>query len=105
VRRVALDPRCSISAPGSRDSFAIGWERCRVQGVELSTDGTVLDADLVVIGSSAVVPTTAWLDARGSRSRKGSSRTPHCTSPTDVVVPGTWRWFDEGLGDHIRIEH
>jgi NADPH-dependent 2,4-dienoyl-CoA reductase/sulfur reductase-like enzyme len=75
-----------------------------VQGVELD-DGTVLDADLVVIGIG-VVPTTAWLDGSGLEISNGVVADATLHVADDVVVAGDMaRWFDEGLGDHIRIEH
>ena len=82
-----------------------GSNAATVGGVELD-DGTVVDADVVVVGIG-VVPTTAWLaDPRGSSCLTAWSPTPRCTPADDIVVAGdVARWFDEGLGSHIRIEH
>ncbi len=75
-----------------------------VDGVELD-DGRVLDADVVVIGIG-VVPTTGWLDDSGLEVSNGVVADATLHAADDVVVAGdVARWFDQGLGAHIRIEH
>jgi 3-phenylpropionate/trans-cinnamate dioxygenase ferredoxin reductase subunit len=75
-----------------------------VDGVELD-DGTVLDADVVVVGIG-VVPTTAWLEGSGLEIADGVVADATLHVADDVVVAGdVARWFDQGLGAHVRIEH
>jgi 3-phenylpropionate/trans-cinnamate dioxygenase ferredoxin reductase subunit len=75
-----------------------------VDGVELA-DGAVLDADVVVIGIG-VVPTTEWLEGSGLLVSDGVVAEATLHAGDDVVVAGDIaRWFDEGLGVHVRIEH
>jgi NADPH-dependent 2,4-dienoyl-CoA reductase/sulfur reductase-like enzyme len=75
-----------------------------VDGVELD-DGAVLDADVVVIGIG-VVPTTRWLEGSGLEVADGVVADATLHAAADVVVAGDMaRWFDEGLGTHVRIEH
>ncbi|HEY5025554.1 MAG TPA: FAD-dependent oxidoreductase [Acidimicrobiales bacterium] len=75
-----------------------------VDGVELD-DGTVLDGDVVVIGIG-VVPTTGWLEDSGLEISNGVVADATLHVADDVVVAGDMaRWFDQGLGAHIRIEH
>jgi 3-phenylpropionate/trans-cinnamate dioxygenase ferredoxin reductase subunit len=75
-----------------------------VNGVELD-DGRVLDADAVVIGIG-VVPTTRWLEGSGLEIANGVVAQSTLHVADDVVVAGDMaRWFDQGVGAHIRIEH
>jgi NADPH-dependent 2,4-dienoyl-CoA reductase/sulfur reductase-like enzyme len=75
-----------------------------VDGVELD-NGTVVDADLVVIGIG-VVPTTAWLEGTGLELADGVVAEATLHVDDDVVVAGDMaRWFDRRLDAHIRIEH
>jgi NADPH-dependent 2,4-dienoyl-CoA reductase/sulfur reductase-like enzyme len=75
-----------------------------VDGVELD-DGAVLDADVVVIGIG-VVPTTGWLEGSGLEISDGVVADATLHAADGVVVAGdVARWFDEGLGAHVRIEH
>ena len=76
----------------------------RVGSVELD-DGTEVDADVVVVGIG-VVPATDWLEGSGLEVSNGVVAGPTLHAAPDVVVAGdVARWFDEGLGRHIRIEH
>jgi len=75
-----------------------------VDGVVLD-DGRVLDCDVVVIGIG-VVPTTGWLEGSGLELADGVVADATLHVADDVVVAGdTARWFDQGVGAHIRIEH
>jgi NADPH-dependent 2,4-dienoyl-CoA reductase/sulfur reductase-like enzyme len=75
-----------------------------VAGVELD-DGTVLDAHAVVIGIG-VEPTTQWLDGSGLEISNGVVADATLHVAEDAVAAGDMaRWFDEGVGAHIRIEH
>ena len=76
----------------------------RWRGVELD-DGTVLDADVVVIGIG-VVPTTQWLEGSGLEISNGVVADATLHVADHVVVAGDMaRWFDQGLGATVRIEH
>jgi 3-phenylpropionate/trans-cinnamate dioxygenase ferredoxin reductase component len=76
----------------------------RVIGVALD-DGSVLDADVVVVGIG-VVPTTAWLEGSGLELADGVVADATLHAAEDVVVAGdVARWFDEGLDALVRIEH
>jgi len=76
----------------------------RVSGVELD-DGRVVDADAVVIGIG-VVPTTTWLDSSALELSNGVVADATLHAADDVVVAGdVARWFNEGLGAYVRIEH
>lgn len=77
----------------------------RVEGIRLS-DGTRIDADLVVVGIGAI-PNTEWLEGSGLALENGVVCDAHCaTSAPGVVAAGdVARWFHEGYGEHVRIEH
>jgi len=75
-----------------------------VDSVELD-DGTVVEADVVVVGIG-VVPTTDWLVGSGLEVSDGVVADATLHVADDIVVAGdAARWFDQGLGAHIRIEH
>ncbi|HXQ90841.1 MAG TPA: FAD-dependent oxidoreductase [Acidimicrobiales bacterium] len=85
-------------------TFRAGPGGRAVDGVELD-DGTVLDADLVVVGIG-VVPTTEWLTGSGLELSDGVVADATLHVAEHVVVAGDMaRWFDEHLGAHTRIEH
>ncbi|MFJ3774573.1 NAD(P)/FAD-dependent oxidoreductase [Streptomyces sp. NPDC090075] len=74
--------------------------------VELA-DGSVLSADIVLVGVGAV-PDLAWLDGAGSRAAGGLA----CDERGRAVgLPGVWAvgdaaaWWDPGTGAHRRNEH
>ena len=76
----------------------------RVRGVSLA-DGSVLDADVVVVGIG-VAPTTTWLEGSGLEIADGVVADATLHAADDVVVAGdVARWFDQGLGALVRIEH
>lgn len=74
-------------------------------GVELS-DGTVIDADLIVAGIGAV-PNTALAQAAGLELENGIKVNEHlCTSDPDIYAAGdVANAFHPLLGLHIRSEH
>jgi len=62
-------------------------------------------ADVVVVGIG-VVPTTDWLAGSGLDVDNGVRADATLHAADDVVVAGDMaRWFDERIGDEIRIEH
>ena len=76
----------------------------RVTGVGL-IDGSVIPADVVVVGIG-VVPTTDWLADSGLDVDNGVRADATLHGADHVVVAGDLaRWFDERLGEEIRIEH
>ncbi|MGC9670723.1 NAD(P)/FAD-dependent oxidoreductase [Planosporangium sp. 12N6] len=77
----------------------------RVERVRL-TDGTVLPADLVVVGIGAA-PATGWLDGSGLTLDNGIV----CDETLFTGVPGVYaagdvaRWYNPLFGRHMRLEH
>jgi 3-phenylpropionate/trans-cinnamate dioxygenase ferredoxin reductase subunit len=81
-----------------------GDAESHVTGVVLD-DGTVLDADAVVVGIG-VRPTTRWLEDSGLELFDGVVADATLFAADDVVVAGdVARWFAEDVGAHVRIEH
>jgi 3-phenylpropionate/trans-cinnamate dioxygenase ferredoxin reductase component len=76
----------------------------RVEAVRL-TDGTLLPADLVVVGIGGR-PATAWLAGSGLDLTDGVVCDQH-----GRAAPGVWaagdvaRWFSPLFGEHLRVEH
>lgn len=78
----------------------------RVEKVELS-NGTVLDADLVVMGLG-VVPATAWLDDSGLEIDNGvncDDRLRAIGRPGVYAVGDVARWTHPIFDESIRVEH
>jgi 3-phenylpropionate/trans-cinnamate dioxygenase ferredoxin reductase subunit len=76
----------------------------QVKGVAL-IDGSVIAADVVVVGIG-VTPSTDWLVGSGLDIDNGVRADSGLYAADDVVVAGDLaRWFDEGIGAEIRIEH
>ena len=79
--------------------------RDRVEGVRL-TDGTVLAADVVVVGVG-VAPATGWLEGSGLELRDGIV----CDASLAAGPPGVYaagdvcRWPNELFGEEMRVEH
>ncbi len=68
-------------------------------------DGTVLGADVVVVGVG-VRPDSDWLEGSGLEVRDGVVCDARLFAADDVVVAGDLaRWFDQRVGDELRIEH
>ena len=77
----------------------------RVERVRLA-DGSVVDADLVVVGIGAF-PNTAWLESSGLELQDGVVCDATCATKADGVVAAgdVARWYHEGYGESVRIEH
>ncbi|MEM7413683.1 MAG: FAD-dependent oxidoreductase [Myxococcota bacterium] len=77
----------------------------RVEGVVL-TNGDTLPADVVVVGIGAT-PATDWLEDSGLALNDGVVCDGTCaTEAPGVVAAGdVARWYHEGYGEHVRIEH
>jgi 3-phenylpropionate/trans-cinnamate dioxygenase ferredoxin reductase subunit len=77
----------------------------RVERVRLS-DGSEVPADVVVVGIGAV-PATDWLASSGLEIDDGVVCDASCATraPGVVAVGDVARWYHEGYGESIRIEH
>lgn len=75
----------------------------RVQRVRL-TDGSVIDADVVVAGIG-VTPEVGWLDGSGLTLDDGVVCDETCLAADDVVAAGdVARWFNPRYGETMRVE-
>jgi NADPH-dependent 2,4-dienoyl-CoA reductase/sulfur reductase-like enzyme len=76
----------------------------RVAGVVLS-DGTTLEADVVVVGVG-VVPNTEWLEGSGLTIDNGVVCDETCLAAPGVVAAGDIaRWPNRRFGEVMRVEH
>lgn len=76
----------------------------RVERVVLS-DGTVLEADVVVVGIG-VVPNTEWLEGSGLTIDNGVVCDATCLAAPGIVAAGdVARWPNEAFGEVMRVEH
>ena len=75
-----------------------------VEGV-LLTDGTLIEADLVIVGIGAV-PNTEWLENSGLTIDDGVCCDETCLAAPNIVAAGdVARWYHVGYGKSIRLEH
>ena len=76
----------------------------RVEQVVLS-DGTRLDADVVVVGVG-VIPNTEWLEGSGLEIHNGVVCDETCLAAPGVVAAGdVARWPNRLFGQSMRVEH
>ncbi len=76
----------------------------RVEQVVLS-DGTRLDADVVVVGVG-VIPNTEWLEGSGLQIDNGVVCDETCLAAPGVVAAGdVARWPNRLFGQSMRVEH
>ncbi len=76
----------------------------RVERVAL-TDGSIIDADVVVVGIG-VVPNTEWLDGSGLRVGDGVLCDASCLAAERVTAAGdVARWPNQLFGETMRVEH
>jgi len=76
----------------------------RVARVRLA-DGGAVEADVVVVGIG-VAPNTGWLQGSGLELDDGVVCDSRCRAAPGIVAAGdVARWFHEGIGRHIRVEH
>lgn len=76
----------------------------RVERVVLS-DGTRLDADVVVVGVG-VIPNTEWLEGSGLEIHNGVVCDETCLAAPGVVAAGdVARWPNRLFGQSMRVEH
>jgi len=88
--------------------LGVGVERIdgadRVEQVQLA-DGTVLEADLVVVGVG-VAPNTGWLSGSGLALDNGVLCDVACLAAPGVVAAGdVARWPSPRFGAALRVEH
>lgn len=106
-----LGPELGVAATRAHVEAGIDL-RCAVDVVEVAADrvhlgdGTVIDADVVVVGIG-VAPATDWLEGSGLEIRDGIV----CDATLNTGVDGiyaagdTARWIHIGYGEELRIEH
>ena len=76
----------------------------RVERVAL-TDGSIIDADVVVVGIG-VVPNTEWLDGSGLQVDDGVLCDASCLAAERVTAAGdVARWPNQLFGETMRVEH
>ena len=76
----------------------------RVEAVELE-DGTVIPADVVVVGIG-VVPNTEWLEGSGLTIGDGVVCDETCLAAPGIVAAGdVARWSNPRFGVDMRVEH
>lgn len=96
-----------LSDHGVELRFGVGVERFHggagVERVEL-TDGSAIDADLVVVGVG-VTPNTAWLEGSGLGIDDGVVSDRTCRVAPGIVAAGdVARWFNPLYGESMRVE-
>jgi NADPH-dependent 2,4-dienoyl-CoA reductase/sulfur reductase-like enzyme len=93
-----VDLRCGVTVDGFEGDG-------RVTGVRLG-DGTVVEADVVVVGVG-VVPETGWLESSGLALDNGVVCDSTCaTGAPGVVAAGDIaRWPNNLFGETMRVEH
>jgi NADPH-dependent 2,4-dienoyl-CoA reductase/sulfur reductase-like enzyme len=92
-----VDLRCGVGVAGFE-----GEER--VSGVRL-TDGSVVPADVVVVGVG-VAPATAWLESSGLELNDGVVCDEHCRAAPCVYAAGdVARWTNPLFDESMRVEH
>jgi NADPH-dependent 2,4-dienoyl-CoA reductase/sulfur reductase-like enzyme len=93
-----VDLRCGVTVAGFEGQG-------RVSGVRLG-DGSIVEADVVVVGVG-VVPETGWLDSSGLALDNGVVCDSTCaTGAPGVVAAGDIaRWPNNLFGETMRIEH
>ena len=76
----------------------------RVERVRLS-DGSAIDADLVVVGIG-VVPNTGWLEGSGLEVRDGVVCDERCMAAPGIYAAGdVARWVNPLFDEEMRVEH
>jgi NADPH-dependent 2,4-dienoyl-CoA reductase/sulfur reductase-like enzyme len=93
-----VDLRCGVTVAGFEGEG-------RVSGVRLG-DGSVVEADVVVVGIG-VVPETGWLESSGLPLENGVVCDSTCaTAAPGVVAAGDIaRWPNNLFGETMRVEH
>jgi len=96
-RDQGVDLRLGVGVAGFKGS-------ARVERVEL-TDGSAVEADVVVVGIG-VVPETDWLGGSGLTLQDGVLCDERCAAGPGVVAAGdVARWPNPLFGETMRLEH
>lgn len=96
-RDQGVDLRCGVGVSGFQ-----GHQR--VERVTLS-DGSSVEADLVVVGIGAA-PETGWLEGSGLRLDDGVVCDGFCAAAPGVFAAGdVARWHNPLFGEEMRVEH
>ena len=96
-RDQGVDLRCGVGVSGFQ-----GHQR--VERVTLS-DGSSVEADLVVVGIGAA-PETGWLEGSGLRLDDGVVCDAFCAAAPGVFAAGdVARWHNPLFGEEMRVEH
>ncbi len=92
----------------TRFGVGVGSIQARPDGLHLSlSDGEVHTTDTVVVGIGAV-PNDGWLASAGLSLGDGVICDRHCRAlgTENVFAAGdVARWYHEGYGEHVRVEH
>ncbi len=92
-----VDLRCGVGVAGFEGDG-------RVTGVRL-TDGSVVPADVVVVGIG-VAPATAWLESSGLELNDGVVCDERCRAAPGVYAAGdVARWTNPLFAESMRVEH
>ena len=93
-----VDLRCGVTVAGFEGAG-------RVSGVRLG-DGSVVEADVVVVGIG-VVPETGWLESSGLTIDNGVVCDATCATPAPGIVAAgdIARWPNNLFGETMRVEH
>jgi 3-phenylpropionate/trans-cinnamate dioxygenase ferredoxin reductase component len=86
------------------EAARLGANDGRVTGVRLADD-SIVGADVVVVGVG-VAPDTDWLEGSGLTLRDGVVCDSRCRAAPEIVAAGdVARWYHEGIGTDVRVEH
>ena len=104
-RALRRDPSASTASTCAPASRCRARRRGSVERVRLA-DGSVLPADVVVVGIG-VRPETAWLEGSGIEVKDGVVCDASCaTNAPNVVAAGdVARWTNPRYGESMRVEH
>ena len=96
-----VDVRLGVGVDGLETDGA--GDSAKVTGVRLA-DGTVVDAEVVVVGIG-VVPNTDWLEGSGLRLDDGVSCDETCLAAPGIVAAGdVASWPNPRYGEVMRVE-
>ena len=113
LSRVLGDEMGSVCAAVHRDHGVDLRTSVGVDGLEgdarvrrvLLSDGSAVEADVVVVGIG-VIPNTEWLDGSGLTIDNGVVCDSSCLAADGVVAAGdVARWPNELFGEVMRVEH
>jgi 3-phenylpropionate/trans-cinnamate dioxygenase ferredoxin reductase subunit len=101
-RSRGVDVRLGVAAAAFEGATVAGCER--LKRVHL-TDGSYMDADVVVLGIG-VIPNTSWLEGSGLRIDNGVICDETCLAAPGIVAAGDIaRWPNRRYNELRRVEH